>query len=259
MMRPARFLWPAIMTLLVAFLVGPLLLVVLFSFNANSLISFPMGGVSLDWYRRLLADPEFHAALRNSLAIAVPTAVVSTVTGTMAAYALAQWGQRRALPLLSILSLPVMMPPLVIAIALVVLYRRWLSVPLGLATVIGGHVLVTQPFVAAVVAARMATFDFTGLDAARDLGATRWQTFRKVTLPQVRSAVIGAALIAFALSLDEFIITAFTIGGGNTLSTFVWGKIKTTLDPSINAIATILLTMTIGATFIALRVTRYRG
>jgi spermidine/putrescine transport system permease protein len=152
-----------------------------------------------------------------------------------------------------------MMPPLVIAIALVVLYVRWLALPLGLMTVIGGHVLITQPFVAAVVAARMSTFDFTGLEAARDLGASRTQTFLKVTLPQVRSAIIGAALIAFALSLDEFIITVFTIGGGNTLSTFVWGKIKTTLDPSINAIATILLVMTISATFVALRLTRYRG
>lgn len=258
-MRLPGMLWPATMGLLVVFLLAPLILVVLFSFNANSLISFPMGGLSLEWYRMLLANPEFQAALRNSLAIAFPTALISTLTGTLAAYALAQWGKRLALPLLSLLSLPAMMPPLVIAIALVVLYVRWLALPLGLMTVIGGHVLVTQPFVAAVVAARMATFDFTGLDAARDLGATRIETFWKVTLPQVRSAVIGAALIAFALSLDEFIIAAFTIGGGNTLSTFVWGKIKTTLDPSINAIATILLAMTIGATFLALRLTRYRG
>jgi spermidine/putrescine transport system permease protein len=247
------------MALLLTFLLAPLVLVVLFSFNANSLISFPMGGLSLDWYRMLVANPEFHAALRNSLLIAAPAAVVSTITGTMAAYALAQWGKRLALPFLSLLSLPIMMPPLVIAIALVVLYVRWLALPLGLMTVIGGHVLITQPFVAAVVAARMSTFDFTGLEAARDLGASRTQTFLKVTLPQVRSAIIGAALIAFALSLDEFIITVFTIGGGNTLSTFVWGKIKTTLDPSINAIATILLVMTISATFVALRLTRYRG
>jgi spermidine/putrescine transport system permease protein len=251
--------WPIAMGLLILFLLAPLFLVVLFSFNANALISFPMGGLSLDWYRLLLANPEFHAALRNSLAIAFPTALLSTLTGTLAAYALAQWGKGFAPPLLLLLSLPAMMPPLVIAIALVVLYIRWLALPLGLMTVIGGHVLITQPFVAAVVAARMSTFDFTGLDAARDLGASRSQTFWKITLPQVRSAIIGAMLIAFALSLDEFIIAAFTIGGGNTLSTFVWGKIKTTLDPSINAIATILLAMTIGATVAALRLTRYRG
>jgi spermidine/putrescine transport system permease protein len=255
----SKQLWPPVMFGLSVFLLGPLFLVVLFSFNSNSLISFPMGGISLDWYRQLFSNPEFRAALQNSLFIAVPTALLSTITGTLAAYNLAQRSKNASLPLLSILSMPIMLPSLLIAIALVVLYVRWLAVPLSLWTVIGGHVLVTQPFVAAVVAARLVTFDFTSLEAARDLGATRWQSFWKVTLPQIGSAIIGAALIAFALSLDEFIITAFTIGGGNTLSTFVWGKMKTTLEPSINAIATLLLAMTIGLTFLALRLTRYRG
>ena len=119
--------------------------------------------------------------------------------------------------------------------------------------------LVTQPFVVLVVMARLASFDWASVDAARDLGATRWQAFRLVTLPQIRAAIVGAALIAAALSLDDFIIASFTIGGGNTLSTFVWGKIRTTLDPSINAIATILLVLTVGITALALRLTRYRG
>ena len=94
---------------------------------------------------------------------------------------------------------------------------------------------------------------------AGDLGATRWQAFYLVTLPQIRTAIIGAALISAAISLDDFIIASFTIGGGNTLSTFVWGKLRTTLDPSINAIATILLLSTIGMSVLALRLTRYRG
>jgi spermidine/putrescine transport system permease protein len=97
------------------------------------------------------------------------------------------------------------------------------------------------------------------VEAARDLGATRWQAFYLVTLPQIRTAIIGAALISAAISLDDFIIASFTIGGGNTLSTFVWGKLRTTLDPSINAIATILLLSTIGMSVLALRLTRYRG
>jgi spermidine/putrescine transport system permease protein len=255
----SRLVWSAVLVTLSGFLLAPLFLVVLFSFNANELISFPMGGFSLRWYEQIFANPEFYAALKNSLTIAVPTALVSTLTGALTAYTLARWKKERTLPLLSVLSLPIMMPPLLIAIALVVLYVRWLTLPLGPWAVIGGHVLVTQPFVAGVVAARMASFDFTGLDAARDLGASPSQTFYKVTLPQIRSAIIGAALIAFALSLDEFIIAVFTIGSGNTLSTFVWGKMKTTLDPSINAIATLLLLMTIGTTLFALRLTRYRG
>ncbi len=254
-----RFVWPLVMALLSAFLLGPLLLVAVFSFNSNELISFPMGGLSLRWYHQLIGDEAFQAAFLNSLTIALPTAFISTVTGTLAAYTFSEWRTRLGLPLLSALGLPVLLPPLVIAIALVVLFVRWLDLPLGRPAVICGHILITQPFVAAVVAARMASFDFTVLDAARDLGASRFQTFVKVTMPQIRAAIIGAGLIAFALSLDEFIIAVFTIGGGNTLSTFVWGKIKTTLDPSINAIATIVLAMTVSLTLVALRLTRYRG
>lgn len=259
MRRVGQLAWPLVMGLLSIFLLGPLVLVAVFSFSSNALISFPMGDLTFKWYRELFANPDFYAALANSLAIALPVALISTITGTLAAYAFAEWRTRLGLPLLALLGLPVLLPPLVIAISLVVLYVRWLGLPLGRPAVIGGHVLVTQPLVAAVIASRMASFDFTVLEAARDLGATRWQTFWKVTLPQVRAAIVGAALIAFALSLDEFIIAVFTIGGGNTISTFVWGKIKTTLDPSINAIATILLLMTIGLTLIALRLTRYRG
>ena len=122
-----------------------------------------------------------------------------------------------------------------------------------------GHIVITQPFVILIVYARMATFDYAVQDSARDLGASPWQAFVTVTLPMIRATIVGAALITLAISLDEFVITFFTIGGGNTLPTFVYGKIRTTLDPSINAIATILIALTIGSTMIALRISRYRG
>ena len=130
---------------------------------------------------------------------------------------------------------------------------------LSLGTVMLGHIVITQPFVILIVYARMATFDYAVQDSARDLGASPWQAFVTVTLPMIRATIVGAALITLAISLDEFVITFFTIGGGNTLPTFVYGKIRTTLDPSINAIATILIALTIGSTMIALRISRYRG
>jgi spermidine/putrescine transport system permease protein len=258
-MRFSSFVWTLVLGLFVLFMLGPLVLVVLFSFNSSALVSLPLAGLTLDWYRRLSDTPEFWSALQNSLLIAVPVALLSTVTGTFAAMALTQWRSRLAMPLLTGLSVPVMIPPLVVAIGLVVLLVRWLQMPLGLPAVIGGHVLLAQPFVALIIAARMATFDYTCVEAARDLGASPWQIFRKVTLPQISAAIVGAALIAFALSLDEFIVTVFTIGSGNTLSTFVWGKMRTALDPSINAIATVILVITIGCAALALRMTRYRG
>eukprot|EP01036_Dinobryon_divergens_P014351 gene14351-biopygen12733 len=125
--------------------------------------------------------------------------------------------------------------------------------------VVLGHVLVTQPFVILIVMARLAQLDQAAVEAARDLGATRFQAFRLVTLPRIASALIGAALVSAAISLDDFIIASFTLGGGNTISTFVWGNMRTTLDPSINAIATILLLLTIGLSALALRLSRYRG
>ena len=97
-----------------------------------------------------------------------------------------------------------------------------------------GHIVITQPFVILIIYARMVNFDYAVLDSARDLGASPWTTFRTVTLPLIQATIIGAALIAIAISLDEFVITFFTIGGGNTLPTFVFGKIRTKLDPSIN-------------------------
>jgi spermidine/putrescine transport system permease protein len=258
-MKGRDFGWFVVMALCLVFMVGPLVLVVLFSFGSNTLIGFPMGGLTLSWYGKLTGDDAFRDAARVSLIVAGSVAVLSTIAGTLAAFALSRTQPKWGRPILAAVSVPVLLPPLVVAIAIVVLVVRGLGLRLGLPVVILGHVLVTQPFVILIVMARLASFGATGVEAARDLGATRWQAFRLVTLPQISSALIGAALISAAISLDDFIIASFTIGGGNTLSTFVWGKLRTTLDPSINAIATILLLSTIGMSVLALRLTRYRG
>jgi spermidine/putrescine transport system permease protein len=255
----AAWLWRALILAFLVFMLGPLLLVILFSFSSNPLISFPLGGLTLDWYRALFRNVEFWSALKNSLIIALATGLISTLAGTMAAFALVRFRPAVSSALIGALSLPVTLPPLLLAVALVVFYVRFLNLPLSPATVIGGHVLIAQPFVALIVLARMVNFDYASIDAARDLGATRLQAFTKVVLPQIQAALIGAALIAMAISLDDFIIAVFTLGGGNTLSTFIWGKVRTTLDPSINAIACILLAFTVSTTLVALKLTKYRG
>jgi len=258
-MTAMAWLWRALLAGFLVFMLGPILLVILFSFSSNALISFPIGDLTLDWYRALFRNVEFWSALKNSLIIALATGLISTAAGTMAAFALVKFRPAVSGALIGCLSLPVTLPPLLLAVALVVFYVRFLDLPLSPATVIGGHVLIAQPFVALIVLARMANFDYASIDAARDLGATRLQAFTKVVLPQIRAALIGAALIAMAISLDDFIIAVFTLGGGNTLSTFIWGKVRTTLDPSINAIACILLAFTISTTLVALKLTKYRG
>ena len=255
----ANLAWRGFGALVVVFMVTPLFLVVIFSVGESALTNFPMGGFSSKWYLDLFDTPEFWKAFANSLKVAGVVALISTLSGTLAALTLSRLRPALSGPWLIALCLPIMMPPLVIGVALLVYFVRWVEMDLSLATVMLGHVVITQPFVVLIVYARMATFDYAVQDSARDLGASPWTAFVTVTLPIIRSTIVGAALITLAISLDEFVITFFTIGGGNTLPTFVYGKIRTTLDPSINAIATILIALTIGSTMIALRVSRYRG
>jgi spermidine/putrescine transport system permease protein len=248
-----------VIALFLVFLLGPILLVVLFSFGSSALIGFPTGPLTLSWYRALWDDSGFWASLRISLVVALATAVIATVTGTLAALGLRRLGAGTARLLTGGLALPVLMPPLVVAIAIVVLVVRGLGLPLGVPVVVLAHVLVTQPFVILILLARLERFDPAALEAARDLGATEWQAFTRVMLPQIAGALVGAGLIAAAISLDDFIIASFTLGGGNTLSTYTWGKMRTTLDPSINAIATVLIVLTLSLSAVALRLARYRG
>ena len=152
-----------------------------------------------------------------------------------------------------------MLPALIIGISLLTFFVRLLPMKLGLLTVILGQLVVVQPFVIAILYARLQSFDWSVVDSARDLGATPARAFFTVTLPVIQPTVVGAGLIALAISLDDFIITFFTIGSGNTLPTMVWGLVRTSLDPTINALATLLLAVSIGSTALALRFSRYRG
>ena len=240
------------------FMLTPLFLVVLFSFGNSAVTAFPMGGVSFRWYRELFANPYFWGAFTNSLVVAGSVGAVSTVFGTMAALGLARMRPRTATPTMFAIAAPVMVPPLVVGLALMVFYVT-LGVRLSVFTVILSHLVFTQPFVILIVHARMVSFDYATVESARDLGASPLRAFFTVTLPVIRSTIIGAAFIAMALSLDDFIITFFTISGGNTLPTFIWGMIRTQTDPTINAIATLLVGLTIVSSLIAMWVTKYRA
>ena len=244
--------------LVLFFLLSPLFLVVLFSFGNSAITAFPMGGVSLKWYQELFANPYFWNAFKNSLIVAGSVGVVSTVCGTMSALALARMRPRIATPTMFAMAAPVMVPPLVVGLALMVFYVT-LGVKLGILTVILSHLVFTQPFVILIVHARMVNFDYATVESARDLGASPLRAFITVTMPMIRPTIIGAAFIAMALSLDDFIITFFTISGGNTLPTFIWGMIRTQTDPTINAIATLLVGLTVISSIVAMWVTKYRG
>jgi spermidine/putrescine transport system permease protein len=254
----ARFAWPVFIVVMLAYLIIPLALVILFSFNRSALTSFPIAGLTLDWYRKLALNDSFWPALSNSLIVGVAVATASVAVGLLAALGLARMATARAQTFIDILSAPMMLPALIIGIALLSFFVRTIAVPLGLPTVILGQLVVIAPFVIAILYARLSSFDWSLVESARDLGASPIQAFATVTLPLIRPTLVGAILIALSLSLDDFVITFFTIGSGNTLPTLVWGLVRTALDPTINAIATLLLALSIGSTILALKLIDYR-
>ena len=257
-MNTARLLAHLFIAGAVLFMLSPLVILVVFCFSEKSLIAFPISGPSLVWFERLFAKEQFWSAFENSVIVTGTVGIASTLLGTMAALGLARMRQRLAATTMSLLTLPVMLPPLVLGVALLTYYTQIGLWP-GLGTVILSHLVFTQPFVILIVHARMATFDHAIVNSARDLGASPLTAFVTVTLPIIRPTVIGAALVAMALSVDDFIITFFTIGGGNTLPTFLWGMLRKGVNPSINIVGLILMSVTISVSLIAFRMTRYRG
>jgi spermidine/putrescine transport system permease protein len=151
-----------------------------------------------------------------------------------------------------------MLPPLVLAVSLATFYVS-LGMQLNLFTVTASHILLTQPFVILVVYAQLRDFDIRILESARDLGASPLKAFATVTLPIIAPTVLGAALLAVAISFDDFVITFFTIGSGNTLPTLIWGMMRSSVTPMVNAIGTLILAVTIISTLLGLSLTRYRG
>jgi len=251
-------LWRIFGGVVAVFMVSPLLILILFCFSESSLVTFPITGFTFDWFVKLFQKPAFWVALQNSLIVTGTVGLTSTVFGTMAAFALARMRPSMAGVFLLFLTLPVMLPPLVLGVALLT-YFSTVDIRLGLTTVIFSHLVFTQPFVILIVQARMIGFDYNLVRSARDLGASPFKALLTVTLPIIRPTIIGAGMVAMALSVDDFIITFFTIGGGNTLPTFLWGMLRMGVNPSINIVATLIMMLTIAVCLVALRVTRYRG
>jgi spermidine/putrescine transport system permease protein len=224
-----------------AFLYVPLVIVVVYSFN-DSRLNAEWVGFTLDWYRRLLADDAMLGAAANSLLIAVTASAVSTVLGTMAGFAMYRY-RLRLLPLLVLT--PIAIPEILMGVSLLIFFVL-LNFTLGLVSVALAHVAFCIGFVAIVVRARLAGMDESLTEAARDCGATPWQAFRRVTLPLIMPGVIAGALMAFTLSIDDFVITFFTAGAGTvTLPLQIYSMIKIAVTPEVNAVSTLLMLLTL--------------
>ena len=249
-MRRTWWLWGASLATY-AFLYVPLTIVVLFSFN-DSKLNAEWVGFTGNWYRTLFGDEAMLGAARNSLFIAVTASVAATVLGTMAGIAMHRY-RPRLLPFMVLT--PVAMPEILLGVSLLVFFISVFGEQsLSLGTVIVAHVTFCIGFVAIIVRARLAGMDESIFEAARDLGATPWQTFRLVTLPLIMPGVIAGALMSFTLSIDDFVITFVTPGAGvSTLPLQIYTMIKVAVTPEVNAVSTLLMALTLTMIVIASR------
>jgi spermidine/putrescine transport system permease protein len=225
------------------FLWAPLLLVALFSFHSTGSLTFPFEGFSTRWYDEVFSNEVISTAAKNSLIVATSTALITVLLGTLAAYGLTRTSSRLRGPLSLLFFLPITLPGLFIGIALLVSFSR-IEWTLSLVTVTIAHLVYVFPFFFLVARAALERLDPALEETATDLGAGRWTVFRRVTLPQVWPVLVGAAGLAFALSFDEFVITFFVIGPDSTLPLYIWSSLRRTIDPSVNAISTLLLAFT---------------
>jgi len=240
-----RLLW-LLAALVMGFLYLPIVLLIVFSFNEPRTPGLPITGLTLDWYEEALTNRVLLEAVWNSILVAVLVAVLATVIGTMAAFPLVRGRIRYPGAARVFATLPIMLPGMLLGIAILIFMRRVLDLQLSLLTVVAGHLVLTVPFVILIVAARLQGFDRNLEWAAADLGADPRRTVRHIILPLIWPAVLAGALISVTLSIDEFVVTFFTVGPQLTLPIYIYTQIKFGVTPEVNAIATLMLAATLG-------------
>jgi spermidine/putrescine transport system permease protein len=246
------------------FFYAPILMLVIFSFNSGRFVS-QWEGFSLRWYITLFNNEAIGLALRNSLIVAGVSTVISTVLATLVAVGMERYNFRGKGTLDGVLYLPIIIPDIAMAVMLLLFFVQAGQVlgliggrfSLGLTTVILAHVAFNISFVTVTVRARLADFDRSLEEAARDLYANEWATFRYVTLPLIWPGILAGALLAFTISLDDFVITFFTGGpGSTTLPLRIYSMVKTGITPEINALSTLMLGASMALVLVSLLLQR---
>jgi len=235
----------AALTLLVlAFMYLPIATLVVFSFNANKVMSLPLTHWTLDWYVKAFGNPQLLAALANSLIVATASIPVCLAIGLPTALALNAYDFPGKAVIRRLAILPITLPGLITGVTMLSFFSQ-LGVPLSLVTVVVGHSTVLTAVVVTSIFARLQRFDGRIIEASGDLGARPMQTFWHITLPNIRTAVVGSSLLAFTLSFDEIPVTFFLTGRDNTLPMYIWSAIRRGITPEINAVGTVIIGVSI--------------
>jgi len=252
--------------LLFAFLYVPIIILIVFSFNDTRTVA-RLTGLSLEWYVKLSHNRELLTAARNSLTIGASSTAASTILGTLTALGMDRFRFRFRTAFDAVLYLPIVIPEIVMGISLLLFFNlaffpvinsiSGARLTLGLPTILLAHIAFNIPFVYVIVRARLVGFDRTLEEAARDLGANEWRTFWRVTFPLLLPGILGGALIAFTLSLDDYLVTVFTAGTASpTLPLYIYSLVRRGVTPEINALSTVLLLASMGLVVLSLAAQR---
>lgn len=228
----------------------PIILTVVYSFNKSKLSSV-WEGFSLDWYKMLLRDGDIKKALLNSIILAFLACVLALIIGVSAA--LAMRGKKLIFDdfISNFASLPIMIPEIILGMVFMAIFS-YMNLPFGFVTMTIAHASFCVPYVFLIVRARLMGMDLSLEEAARDLGASEFETFRDVTLPYILPGIASGLLLSFAMSFDDVVISIFTTGPSvNTLAIKIYTKMKTGITPEINALATVILVITVLIIFIS--------
>jgi spermidine/putrescine transport system permease protein len=249
------------------FLYAPIVVLVIFSFTADS-FGVVWKGFTIKWYSQLFENERLIGATINTLKVALVSTLVSTIIGTLMALAMERYRFRGRTGLDALLYLPIVIPEIVMALSLLAFFAFSLALienltgrqmQMSIVTVMISHIAFSISFVVVVVRASLKGFDQRLEEAAQDLGANEWQTFWRITFPLILPGIIGGALLAFTISLDDFIITYFTTGPGTSLLPVeVYGKVRRGVTPEINAVSTIMLLFSMTLVFLSQLVQRQR-
>jgi spermidine/putrescine transport system permease protein len=241
--RWTRWILPAYVTLVMVYLVSPILVMILYSFNNSGFkkVSFRWAGFTTQWYPKVFDKPDLTAALKNSLLVATVSTVIATALGTLIALALVRYRFRGRGSTEMVLFTNISAPEIVLGASLLSLFITF-GVQRGLATILIAHVMFNIAYVAVTVRARLAGFQRSLEEAANDLGAGPWATFWKVTFPLIFPGILAGGLLAFALSIDDFVITNFVAGTVQTFPLWVFGAVKVGIPPQVFVMGTLIFT-----------------
>jgi putative spermidine/putrescine transport system permease protein len=245
---------------ILAFIYIPIGLIVLYSFNASRVATWPIGGLTFDWYRQALSDPGIRAALGNSMTAAIGATAIALTLGTLLSLAVQRYRFFGRETISFLVVLPIALPGIVTGMALNTAFRAG-GIDLGMFTIVVGHATFCIVTVYNNVIARLRRTSTSFEEASADLGADTFRTFRRVTLPAVRTSLVAGALLAFALSFDEIIVTNFTAGPGvQTLPIWIFNNYSRPNQlPLVNVAAVLVLLLSIIPVYLATRITHGEG